>query len=91
MAFNVAKTSTFLSMMQELFLRDIGLTTAENSSSKSFLRFEEYLLNHSVDRSPKRYLLIPLMSYFFSFFVLSSIKVFDRDDIERILEFVSER
>jgi hypothetical protein len=91
MAFDASKTSTFLSMMQELLLRDIGLTTAENSSAKSFLRFEEFLLKHSVDRPPKRYLMIFLFSSFQLALAFLSVKIFDRDDIEKILEFVSER
>mmetsp|Transcript_2154 Transcript_2154/g.2244 ORF Transcript_2154/g.2244 Transcript_2154/m.2244 type:complete len:180 (+) Transcript_2154:81-620(+) len=72
-AFNFEKTATFLSIIHDILQRDINLTTSETSAIKSYQRFEEILLRHSVDRPPK------------------SIKIFDRRDIEPIIDFVSER
>ncbi len=53
-AFNFEKTATFLSIIHDILQRDINLTTSETSAIKSYQRFEEILLRHSVDRPPKR-------------------------------------
>jgi hypothetical protein len=73
MAFNAQKTSTFLSLMLELFLIDCSTPTGDNTAAKSYSRFEELLLKHSVSRPPK------------------SILVFEREDIDPIIEYVTER
>ena len=62
-----------MSIMQQILLTDSELPTGDNTAVKSYMRFEEYLMKHSVDRPPK------------------SIKVFDREDLEPILQFASER
>ena len=72
-AFNAEKTSTFMSIMQQILSTDSELPTGDNTVTKSFIRFEELLMKHSVDRPPK------------------SIKVFDREDLDAILEFANQR
>lgn len=53
-AFNFEKIATFLSIIHDILQRDINLTTSETSAIKSYQRFEEILLRHSVDRPPRR-------------------------------------
>eukprot|EP01039_Chlorochromonas_danica_P009106 gene9106-10052_t len=52
-AFDYRRISTLLSILYEIFHRDITLTTAENDMNKSFTFFETLLLKHSVESPPK--------------------------------------
>ena len=52
-AFCLRRTSTFLSIMNEVFLRDNSLLSIEKSMETSFDFFEQLLIKHSVERSPK--------------------------------------
>ncbi|CAM9671118.1 unnamed protein product [Chrysoparadoxa australica] len=50
--FNTRKTSTLLSILQDILLEDTKSPEAAFSISKSFQRFKELLLKHSVERPP---------------------------------------
>ena len=53
-AFDARQISTFMSIMNEIFLEDARSSTLTNNSKLSFKRFQNYLLKHSVERPPKR-------------------------------------
>jgi hypothetical protein len=54
-AFNYTKISTLMSIMNEIFLTDLQSSEPSSTMSSSFKTFREMLLNHSVERPPKRY------------------------------------
>lgn len=85
--------------MYEVFQRDTRLSTAENDMQKSFAFFEDLLIKHSVQSPPKRYLyaiiLISLLYWYqidiLDIYLFISIKVFERIDVDCIMEFILER
>ena len=52
-AFDFRRTSTFMSMMNEIFIVDASLNSSVNSLELSFQRFKDLMMKHSVDRPPK--------------------------------------
>ena len=53
-AFNERQTSTFLSIMNEIMLRDAELSSVGHSMEKSFDFFKEQVLKHSIEMPPRR-------------------------------------
>ena len=51
-AFNGRKTSTFLSIMHTIFLRDTESTSAADTIESSYSFFQDTLLKHCVERVP---------------------------------------
>jgi len=53
-AFDLRKTSTFLSMMKEILDTDTHTEAILRSPERSIALLEKYLVMHSVERPPKR-------------------------------------
>lgn len=51
-AFDNIRTSTFMSIMTELFLKDTRSNIRSNTMTASFQYFQELVLKHSVERPP---------------------------------------
>lgn len=51
-AFNGRKTTTFMSIMQTIFLRDTESTSAADTIESSFTFFQDVLMKHCVERVP---------------------------------------
>jgi hypothetical protein len=94
-AFDAKKTSTFLSIMQEIFSRDTALGTTVKSSSDSFAYLQMLLLRHSIDDSPKRYQSLCGNMYWVWIItasdLLGSVLVFEGPDAGKIFDFVATR
>jgi hypothetical protein len=54
-AFNDRKISTFLSIMNEIFIADMMSSDPANSMTASFNAMKEVILRHCVERPPKRF------------------------------------
>lgn len=54
-AFDYRKISTYMSIMNEIFLTDMLSSEPSNSMTQSFNNFQNMILNHSVERPPIRY------------------------------------
>ena len=52
-AFDGRRTSTFVSIMEELFLADTNTHDPARTREASFAHFQKLLLSHSVERPPK--------------------------------------
>lgn len=52
-AFDAKQTSTFMSIMNEIFIVDAETNSSLNSVDLSFQRFKDLVLKHSVERPPK--------------------------------------
>jgi hypothetical protein len=102
-AFNERKISTFMSIMNDIFIADMMSAEPEKTMTSSFNSMKDLILRHCVERPPKRFCPI---SHLFSLFVsyllclclclslslsLVSILVFDRADVPHILQYVTDR
>jgi hypothetical protein len=56
-AFYARKISTFMSIMNDIFINDMRSSDAANTMSNSFSVFQDLILRHSVERPPQRYYL----------------------------------
>mmetsp|Transcript_4902 Transcript_4902/g.9218 ORF Transcript_4902/g.9218 Transcript_4902/m.9218 type:complete len:135 (-) Transcript_4902:536-940(-) len=72
-AFDERKTSTLMSILNDMFLHDMTTSDPANTMSQSFNKFKGEVLRHSVERPPK------------------SIKIFEREEVGKILKFVTNR
>lgn len=52
-AFNAKKTSTFMSLMSEVLLRDSAINSYKATLGGRFQTFQDLLIKHSVERPPK--------------------------------------
>lgn len=55
-AFDSRKTSTLMSILNDVFLFDMTTSSPANTMTHSFNKFKDDLLRHSVERPPKRYI-----------------------------------
>lgn len=53
-AFDERKTSTLMSILNDIFLFDMTTSDPANTMTQSFNKFKDELLRHSVERPPKR-------------------------------------
>jgi len=53
-AFDERKTSTLMSILNDMFLHDMTTSDPANTMSQSFNKFKGEVLRHSVERPPKR-------------------------------------
>jgi hypothetical protein len=58
--FDARQISTLLSIMNEIFLVDAAADTLTHNMHKSFEYFQELVIKHSVERPPKRFVLLEL-------------------------------
>ena len=54
-AYDNRKTSTFMSIMNDVFLHDMHTHDPADGIVTSFTRFKDFLIKHSIERPPKRY------------------------------------
>jgi hypothetical protein len=52
-AFDARRSSTFMSIMNEIFIVDEKINSSMNSVELSFQRFKDLVLKHGVERPPK--------------------------------------
>lgn len=54
-AYDNRKTSTLMSIMNDIFLHDMHTNDPGDVMVASFARFKDLLIRHSIERPPKRY------------------------------------
>lgn len=54
-AFNSQKISTFMSIMNDIFIDDMRSNDSASTMTNSFKVFQDLILRHSVERPPRRY------------------------------------